>query len=116
GAGSSPRCGVSSRSAGSTSAGARPIWRRRSSRRGDAEARTSGGDAPGGTEAGMPPAALFEAEGDAALAEVVGRHLDIDAVAGKHADAVLAHLARGVRQHLVIVVELDAEMRVRQQF
>src|SRR6185437_12438378 len=116
GAGSSARRGVSSRSAGSTRSGARPIWRRRSSRRGEAEARTSrGGNTPGGAGVAMPPAALLEAEGDTALAEVVGRHLDIDAIAGEHADAVLPHLARGMRQDLVIVVELDAEMRVRQQ-
>ena len=88
----------------------RPIWRSRSSRR--------------GTCAGQHQAlrrrsarrALAEAVGDAALGQVVGRHLHQHLVAGQHADAVLAHLAGGVGDDLVVVFELHAERRVGQQF
>src|SRR5262249_21371624 len=41
-------------------------------------------------------ALVLVAEVDAPLGQVVGRHLDGDAVAGQDADAVLLHLARGV--------------------
>src|SRR5579883_2422361 len=58
---------------------------------------------------------LFEAEGDAPLGEVVGRHLDIDAVACEDPDPVLAHLARGMGQDLMLVIELHAKHRVRQK-
>ena len=37
-------------------------------------------------------------------------------VADEHADAVLAHLARGVAEDFVIVLELDPEHRVGEQF
>ena len=50
-----------------------------------------------------------------ALGEVVGGELDLHAVAGQDADEVLAHLAGDVRQHLVLVLQLDAEHRVRQR-
>src|SRR5205085_4998352 len=35
--------------------------------------------------------------------------------AGQHADTVLAHLARGVTENLVAVLETDAEHRIGQQ-
>src|SRR6266481_303388 len=115
-AGSSSLSGVSSSAAGSMSSGSSATCRNSSRRRGDAEARTrrweGAADRFGGD---MPRPLLLEAEGDTALGEVVGRHLDINLVAGKHANAVLAHLARGVREHLVVIVELDAKHRVRQQ-
>src|SRR5262245_65203387 len=58
---------------------------------------------------------LLEPISNAALAEIVGRHLDQHLVAGEHADSVLAHAARRMGDDLVFVFELDAEGRVRQQ-
>src|SRR5205823_455877 len=46
---------------------------------------------------------------DAAAVEVVRRELDPDAVAGIHADAETAHLAGGIAEGLVPVVETDPE-------
>src|SRR6201999_2454440 len=60
--------------------------------------------------------ALLEAECDAALGEVVGRHFHIHAVSGEDANPVLAHLAGGMRQILVLVVELNPEHCVGQEF
>src|SRR5690606_31128900 len=57
-----------------------------------------------------PTVDLLVAVGDAAAAEVVGGQLDLDPVAREDADAVLAHLAAEVTEHLVAVVERDAEM------
>src|SRR4051794_17830418 len=57
---------------------------------------------------------LLEAVGDAPAGEVVRRDLDPDAVTGKDADAVAAHLAGQVAEHLVPVVELDAEHQAGQ--
>jgi hypothetical protein len=54
------------------------------------------------------------AEDQAALLEVVGRHLDGDAVAGKGLDAVLLHLAGRVGHDLVPGVELNAVPSIRQ--
>ena len=54
------------------------------------------------------------AEADAAAREVVGRHFHDHAIADAGADAELAHLAGGVGEDLVIVVELHAEISVRQ--
>jgi hypothetical protein len=51
---------------------------------------------------------------DAALRQVVRRHLDGDAVAGEDAYAAQAHLARGVRHHCTAVVERHAKYRVAQ--
>src|SRR5689334_15629648 len=62
--------------------------------------------------AGGGRALVLVAEDHAALVEVVGRHLDRDLVAGQHADAVLAHLAAGVGDDVVAVLELDAEAAV----
>src|SRR5580693_7162683 len=58
----------------------------------------------------------LEAISDATLGQVVGRHLYQHFVAGEHADTVLAHAARGVGDDLVLVLELDAEGGIRQQF
>src|SRR5437660_9590606 len=44
--------------------------------------------------------------GNAAAGEVVGRHLDLDAIAGEDADVVLAHLPRDRGEHLVPAVDL----------
>ena len=79
--------------------------------------RLGGGDSPLRPEAdelAVPPgwrraAALEVAEGDAALAQVVGRELERHLVAGQNADVVLAHLARGVGNQLVPVVQGDTE-------
>src|SRR5689334_3765399 len=59
---------------------------------------------------------VLVAEDQAALFEVVGRHLDGDAVAGQRLDAVLLHLAGGVGDDLVPGVELHAVARVGQDF
>jgi hypothetical protein len=48
------------------------------------------------------------AEVDAALLEVVGRHLDSHAVAGQRLDAVLLHPAGRIGHHHVAGVELHA--------
>src|SRR5947209_4385261 len=52
------------------------------------------------------------AEGDAALVQIVGGDRHGDDVAGQDADEVFAHLAGNMRDDLVSVVELDAELRV----
>src|SRR6056297_1724923 len=59
---------------------------------------------------------LLEAIVDAALGEVVRRHLDLHLVAGQNTNAVLAHLSCRVRDDLMAVLEFDPECRVRQQF
>lgn len=43
------------------------------------------------------------AEGDARLAEVVGRHLDVHAVTHADADEMLAHLAGNVGEDFVAI-------------
>src|SRR5262245_56667444 len=55
------------------------------------------------------------AVGDATAGQVVRRELHLDPVAGEDADVVHPHLAGDVREHLVAVVELDAEHGVRQR-
>jgi hypothetical protein len=43
-----------------------------------------------------------------ATSEVVGRHLDTNAIADQNADAMLAHLARNAGEHYMLaVVETD---------
>jgi hypothetical protein len=59
-------------------------------------------------------ALVLVSEIDAALGQVVGRHLERDLVPGEDADAVLADLARGVRDHLGAVRERDPEAGVRE--
>jgi hypothetical protein len=60
-------------------------------------------------------AASAEAIGDTTLGQVVRGHLDHDLVAGQHADAVLAHLARGVGDDLMAVGQQYPECGVGQQ-
>ena len=55
---------------------------------------------------------LFVAISNSAALQVVGRELDLHAVAGEDADVMPSHLSRDVAQHLVLVVEFDAEHRV----
>src|SRR5581483_685192 len=57
---------------------------------------------------------LLVSVGDPTAIEVVRRELDLDPVAGQDADVVAPHLARDVAEHLVPVVELDLEHRVRE--
>src|SRR3954464_4504873 len=56
---------------------------------------------------------LLVAVGDAAAVEVVRREFDLHPVTGQDADVMAAHLARDVPEHLMLVVELDAEHGVR---
>src|SRR5207237_319181 len=89
-----------------------------------ADARRSGGE-PGRLEVEDAEARVLEprrarvalvarpeAVDDAAAVEVVRRELDPDAIAGIHADAETAHLAGGVAEGLVPVVETDPEHAV----
>src|ERR1700688_4418948 len=55
-------------------------------------------------------------EDEAALVEIIGRHLDRDAVAGESLDAVLLHLAGRIGDDDVSGIELNAVARVRQDF
>src|SRR5665811_2155075 len=57
---------------------------------------------------------LLEPVRDPASAEVVGRQLHLDLVAGQDADVVHAHLAGDMGEHFVVVVEVDPEHRVGQ--
>lgn len=54
------------------------------------------------------------AEGDARFAEIVGRHLDIHAIADTDADEIFAHFARDMGQHFVAVGQSNAEHGARQ--
>lgn len=54
------------------------------------------------------------AEIDPALVEVVGRHLDRDAIAGEGTDAMLAHFPGGVGEDFVVVIQPDAKVPVGQ--
>src|SRR5215472_2243724 len=58
----------------------------------------------------------FEPVGNPALGQIIRRHFDEHLVAGEHADAVLAHAARGVRDDLMLVLKLDPKGGVRKQF
>jgi len=58
---------------------------------------------------------LLEAERDSALGQVVGRHLHVHAVAGEDPDSVLAHLAGGVGEYFVVIVQFDPEHRIGEQ-
>src|SRR5215469_12933287 len=100
--------GVSPSAGGTTTSGSSPICTKSAARRGDADASTR-------RELVTCLTRLLEAEGDPALGQVVRRHLDIDPVAGEDTDAVLAHLARRMREDDVVVVELDPEHRVGQE-
>src|SRR5712692_10378743 len=61
-----------------------------------------------------PPPHLLVAVNDAPAGQVVWRKLDSNLVPGQDADEVLAHLSGDVRQHLVLVLELNAKHRVGQ--
>src|ERR1700752_579312 len=69
-----------------------------------------------GPRAGGSRPLVLVAEDQAALLEVVGRHLDGDAIAGQRLDAVLLHLAGSVGDDLVACVELHAVARVGKDF
>src|SRR3954471_20622645 len=103
-------------SGGMIAAGVMPIWASSARRRGLDDASTSVGPVPV-CEAGLSSAnwidsfPSLEAERDAALAEVIGRHLDIDPVAGQDPDAILPHLAARVRQDGVFIVQFHAKHR-----
>src|ERR1700730_5120134 len=117
--GSSPRFGVSSISAGRSASGSMPAWLISVSRRGEPEASTNFGrpiTAAHSFRQKDPATISLEAIGDATFAEVVGRHFHQHFVAGEHADTVLAHAAGGVGDDLVLVLKLDAEGGIRQQF
>src|SRR5688572_2722683 len=59
---------------------------------------------------------LLLAEDDAALGEIVGGELDLDAVAGQDADEVLAHFAGDDAEDLAVgAVELELEHGVGQR-
>src|ERR687897_1779733 len=55
------------------------------------------------------------AEGDPAAGEVIGRELDLDAVARSDADVVLAHLPGDRGQYGMSAVELHPEHRARER-
>src|ERR1700720_2205938 len=93
-------------------AGTIAAWASRPARLGLALARTSGRGFAAATGVALR---LFETIGDAALAKVIGRHLDQNLIPHQHADAVLAHLPRGVGDNLMPVLELDPEGRVGKQ-
>src|SRR5690242_18863847 len=57
---------------------------------------------------------LLVAVGDSSAIKVVRRQLDLDPVPRQDADVVAPHLARDMAEHLVPVVELDLEHRVRE--
>src|SRR5215469_3349679 len=59
---------------------------------------------------------LAEAIGDAPLGEIIRRHLDHDLVTGQHADAVLAHLAGGMGDDFMAVLQKNPEGGVGQEF
>jgi hypothetical protein len=68
------------------------------------------------TRCGRVVAALDVTEGDAAFGQVVGREFQRDLVTRQDADVVLLHLAGGVGDQLVPVLQGDAKTRVRQDF
>src|ERR1039458_7081229 len=59
---------------------------------------------------------LFVSIYNAAARQVVWRQLNRHPVAGKYANKVLAHLARDVRQHLVLVLQFHLEHGIGQGF
>jgi hypothetical protein len=71
-------------------------------------------NAGGASRRAAPAAVVAVAEADAAAAEIIGRDLDDHPVADAGADAKLAHLARHIGEQLMLVVEHDAVVAVRQ--
>jgi hypothetical protein len=67
-------------------------------------------------QAQLAQEALPVAVDDPRAIEVVGRDLHAHSVTGQDADAEAPHLAGDVPEHLVAVVELHPEHRVRQRF
>ena len=59
---------------------------------------------------------LFHPERDAALAQVIGRHLHLDPVTGQDADIEFAHLPGNMGGDNVVIVQLHAEHGVRKGF
>src|SRR5277367_6201381 len=59
--------------------------------------------------------AVLVAKINAPLRQIVGRHLDRDAVARKNTDAVFLHSARRIGEGFVTVVELHAKPRIREK-
>src|SRR6266849_4251027 len=59
---------------------------------------------------------LFVSVGNPPSREVIRREVDRDSIPLQDPDVVLAHLPADVRQHLVPVLELHAEGRVRKHF
>ena len=53
---------------------------------------------------------------DPALGQIVGRHFNLDLVAGQDADVVLAHPAGDMGDDLVAILQLDPEHGVREGF
>ena len=53
---------------------------------------------------------------DPTLGEIVGRHFEMHAVADDRANAKFAHLAGGVSDDLVLVVEQDGEASIGKNF
>lgn len=64
----------------------------------------------------LTSAILLEAEGNAALAEVIRGHFDIDPVPSQHTDAVLAHFTARMGEDGMLVIQRDAEHGVGQKF
>src|SRR5690606_40591957 len=56
------------------------------------------------------------AEGNAALAQIVGRHFKGDFITGQNADMVPAHLAARIGYYGMSVIQHDAKTRVGQDF
>src|SRR5512146_2078685 len=59
---------------------------------------------------------LFIAIHDPSAGQVVGRKFHRYAIAGKNTNEVLAHFAGDMRQHLMLVLQLDLKHGVRQRF
>jgi hypothetical protein len=57
---------------------------------------------------------LLESVNDAATGEIVWGYLDQDPVTRKDADEILSHLATDVREHLVLVLQLNPEYGIGQ--
>jgi hypothetical protein len=60
------------------------------------------------------PLRLLVAVGDPAPGKIVRRHLDLHSVAFEDTDVVLPHLSGEVRQHVVVILQLHPECRIRQ--
>src|SRR5579863_2278004 len=64
---------------------------------------------------GPEASGLLVAVNDSAAVQVVGAQLHRHAVAGKDADKVLAHPARDMGEHLMVVLKLDLEHGIGQR-